>query len=157
MFLQAIKTLSTVAMPELCGGLRLSAHPCQLQDLWPRPPYCTPYAMNDDAIWLDATLRYYASPYSADPGDLSSRIIYPQETPFHWSSFFLDYAGHSTKYGHVTSEDAPLTGNCIQMFRRQNGAELRSLRKQLAVAVEEPEGDLWPSDYHKDRTPITAI
>jgi hypothetical protein len=32
MFLQATKALSTVAMPELCGVLRLSAHPCQLQD-----------------------------------------------------------------------------------------------------------------------------
>jgi hypothetical protein len=39
MFLQATEALSTVAMPELCGVLRLGAHPCQLQDLWPRPPY----------------------------------------------------------------------------------------------------------------------
>ena len=26
-------------MPELCGVLRLGAHPWQLQDFWPRPPY----------------------------------------------------------------------------------------------------------------------
>jgi hypothetical protein len=39
MFIQATEALSTVAMPELCGVLRLGAHPCQLQDSWPRPPY----------------------------------------------------------------------------------------------------------------------
>jgi hypothetical protein len=39
MFLQATEALSTVATPELCGVLRLGAHPCKLQDLWPRPPY----------------------------------------------------------------------------------------------------------------------
>jgi hypothetical protein len=33
------KALSTVAMPELCSRLRLGAHSCQLQYLWPRPPY----------------------------------------------------------------------------------------------------------------------
>jgi len=32
MFLQAIKTLSTVAMPHSCGVLRLVTHPCQLQN-----------------------------------------------------------------------------------------------------------------------------
>jgi hypothetical protein len=37
----ALEALSTVAvaLPELCGVLWLGAHPSQLQDLWPRPPY----------------------------------------------------------------------------------------------------------------------
>jgi hypothetical protein len=39
MFLQATEALSTVAMPELYGVLRLGAHPCKLQDSWPRPSY----------------------------------------------------------------------------------------------------------------------
>jgi hypothetical protein len=39
MFLRATEALSTVAMPELRGVLRVGAQARQLQDLWPRPPY----------------------------------------------------------------------------------------------------------------------
>jgi hypothetical protein len=53
MFLQGTEALSTVAMPELCGVLRLGAHPCQLQNLWPRPPYSEESDSDDSDLFDD--------------------------------------------------------------------------------------------------------